>query len=78
MIIMLMNNVQQNGNIYEKRKPFQQYHYIDSYNDIIFNAMTATESNMKTNATGIWQASGWLSGRTQETVGPVSRPKYIS
>lgn len=63
--------VQQNGNIYEKRKPFQQYHYIDSYNDIIFNAMTATESNMKTNATGIWQASGWLSGRTQETVGPV-------
>ena len=63
--------VQKNGNIYEKRKPFQQYHYIDSYNDIIYNAIKATERDMKTNATGIWQASGWISGRVQETVGPV-------
>lgn len=63
--------VTKDGNIYEKRKPFQQYHYIDSYSDIIYNAIKATERDMKTNATGIWQASGWISGRKQETVGPV-------
>ena len=63
--------VKKNGNIHEKRKPFQQYHYIDSYNDIIFNAITATEANMKTNAVGIWQASAWFIGRNEETVGPV-------
>ena len=63
--------VTKDGDIYEKRKPFQQYHYIDSYSDIIYNAIKATERDMKTNATGIWQASGWISGRNQETVGPV-------
>ena len=63
--------VHKNGNIYEKRKPFQQYHYIDSYNDIVFNAITATESDMKTNAVGIWQSSAWFVGRNEDTVGPV-------
>lgn len=44
---------EQNGNIYEKRKPFQQYHYIDSYGDIIYNAIKASERDVKTNAVGL-------------------------
>lgn len=63
--------IEKNGSVYEKRKPFQQYHYIDSQHDIIYNAIKATEANMKTNAVGIWQASGWFVGRNEETVGPV-------
>lgn len=43
--------------VVEKRKPFQQFHYYDSYNDIIYNSIKASEAQMKTNAVGIWQAS---------------------
>ena len=62
---------EQNGNIYEKRKPFQQYHFIDSYGDIVYNAMKASERDIKTNATGLWQASSKIHGRKSKTVGPV-------
>lgn len=57
--------------VVEKRKPFQQFHYYDSYNDIIYNAIKASESQMKTNAVGIWQASSPWWGREQSTVGPI-------
>lgn len=57
--------------ILEKRKPFQQFHYYNSYTDIIYNSITASEMNMKTNAVGTWQSSDWLWGRDQATVGPI-------
>ena len=60
-----------NSVIYEKRKPFQQYHYFDSYNDIIYNTIEASEANMKTNAVGTWQATDFIWGHEQATVGPV-------
>ena len=59
------------GKVVEKRKPFQQFHYIDSYTDIIYNSIKASESQMKTNAVGMWQATDWLWGREQATVGPI-------
>lgn len=60
-----------NNIIYERRKPFQQYHYFDSYNDIIYNSIEATEANMKTNAVGTWQATDFIWGHEQATVGPI-------
>ena len=60
-----------NGARYEKRKPFQQYHYYDSYNDIIYNSLKASESNMKTNAVGVWEGTDYLWGTSQQSVGPI-------
>lgn len=57
--------------VVEKRKPFQQFHYYDSYNDIIYNSIKASEAQMKTNAVGLWQSSAMLWGREQSTVGPI-------
>lgn len=57
--------------IVEKRKPFQQYHYYDSYNDIIYNSIKASEAQMRTNAVGLWQSSSLWWGREQSTVGPI-------
>lgn len=59
------------GKVVEKRKPFQQFHYIDSYTDIVYNAIKASEAEMKTNAVGMWQASDFWWGREQATVGPI-------
>ena len=59
------------GKVVEKRKPFQQFHYYDSYNDIIYNSIKASEAQMKTNAVGLWQSSSMLWGREQSTVGPI-------
>lgn len=39
--------------VIEKRKPFQQFHYYDSYTDIVYNSIKASEAQMKTNAVGI-------------------------
>lgn len=57
--------------VLERRKPFQQFHYYDSYNDIIYNSIKASEAQMKTNAVGIWQSSSSWWGREQATVGPI-------
>lgn len=57
--------------VVEKRKPFQQYHYYDSYNDIIYNSIKASEAQMRTNAVGLWQSSSAWWGREQSTVGPI-------
>lgn len=57
--------------IIERRKPFQQYHHYDSYTDIVYNSIKASEANIKTNAMGTWEASTPLWGREQATVGPI-------
>lgn len=62
---------QVNGKVFEKRKPFQQYHFVEPYNDIIYNTIRASETDIRTNATGIWQATNWTFGRKSSTVGPV-------
>ena len=59
------------GNYFERRKPFQQYHYYDSYNDIVYNTIKASEKNMKTNAVGTWEATDYIWGTSQSTVGPI-------
>ncbi len=55
----------------EKRKPFQQYHHFDSYTDIIYNSIKASEKNMKTNATGIWEGTDLIWGSESKTCGPI-------
>ena len=57
--------------IVEKRKPFQQFHYFDSYTDIVYNSIKASEAQMKTNAVGIWQSTNFWWGREESTVGPI-------
>lgn len=57
--------------VVERRKPFQQFHYYDSYNDIVYNSIKASEAQMKTNAVGIWQSTAPLWGKEQSTVGPI-------
>ena len=59
------------GKYIEKRKPFQQFHYYDSYTDIIYNSIKASEKNMKTNATGIWEGTDIIWGSEQKTCGPI-------
>ena len=59
------------GKIIERRKPFQQYHHYDSYTDIVYNSIKASEANIKTNAMGTWEATAPLWGREQATVGPI-------
>lgn len=59
------------GKIVERRKPFQQFHYYDSYTDIVYNSIKASEKNMKTNAVGIWESTDMIWGKSQSTVGPI-------
>lgn len=62
---------QTEGKIVERRKPFQQFHYYDSYTDIMYNSIKASEKNMKTNAIGIWETTSTVWGKSQATVGPI-------
>ena len=62
---------QTEGKIIERRKPFQQFHYYDAYTDIVYNSIKASEKNMKTNATGIWESTDIVWGKSQSTVGPI-------
>lgn len=50
--------VSESGGVYEKRKPFQQYHIVTSYADIICNNIKADSSRIKTNAIGTFKAAG--------------------
>jgi hypothetical protein len=59
------------GKYIEKRKPFQQFHYYDSYTDIIHNSIKASERNIKTNATGLWEGTDLLWGSESKTCGPI-------
>ena len=59
------------GKFVEKRKPFQQFHYFNSYTDIVHNSLKATEKNIKTNATGIWEGTDIIWGSSSRTCGPI-------
>ena len=65
------SNGQSEGKIIERRKPFQQFHYYDSYTDIVYNSIKASEKNMKTNAVGLWESTDMFWGKSQSTVGPI-------
>lgn len=60
-----------NNNIYEKRKPFQQFHYIDYNCDVIYNTISASERDIKTNAVGLWQSTNKTFGRKSSTTMPM-------
>ena len=51
----LQDTVDGNQAIYEKRKPFQQYHIYNSFNDIITNHISASSEKIKTNAVGLFE-----------------------
>ena len=63
--------VREDGKWMEKRKPFQQFHYFDSYTDIIYNSIKASDKNIKTNATGIYEGTDYIWGQEQKTCGPI-------
>lgn len=44
--------------LYEKRKPFQQWHLYNNFSDIVDNKISASSEKMKTNATGIYEIEG--------------------
>lgn len=43
---------------YEKRKPYQQYHIVTSFSDIIKNSIKADNTRIKTNAIGTYKSTG--------------------
>lgn len=60
----------------EKRKPFQQFHFIYSDKDIISNNITASSDKMKTVATGLYKdKAGWID--RNKDVGPMWVDKDI-
>ena len=58
------------GQVIEKRKPFQQYHIYTSYNDIIDNRISTSSTNVRTNAVGHYIGPSWLT-KEPKTVGPL-------
>ena len=58
------------GQVIEKRKPFQQFHIYTSFNDIIDNRITTSSTNVRTNAVGHYIGPSWLSSEPK-TVGPL-------
>lgn len=59
------------GNIIEKRKPFQQYHIYTSYSDIIENRIIATEKGLSTCAVGLYDRYGPLKKEKQQKLNPM-------
>lgn len=62
--------IQQDEQVIEKRKPFQQYHIYTSYNDIIDNKISTSSTNVRTNAVGHYIGPSWLTSEPK-TVGPL-------
>lgn len=63
-----------NGVIVEKRKPFQQYHFLFSDSDIIVNNITASSDKIKNVATGLFKdqyGTGIWSYTKNRDVGPL-------
>ena len=58
------------GKVIEKRKPFQQFHVITSYSDIIDNKMRASDSEVRTAAVGHYKGHGLVMSK-DKTVGPL-------
>lgn len=59
-----------NGQITEKRKPYQQYHIYTSYTDIISNKITASDKEIRTVAVGVYNGPGMFTEKTK-SVGPL-------
>ena len=57
--------------IVEKRKPFQQFHIYNSYQDIIQNGWATSTKDMHTVAVGLYQNSGSFNSVSQEKIGPL-------
>ena len=56
------------GNIaYEKRKPYQQYHMVTSFSDIIKNNIRADATRIKTNAVGTYKEKQFFGGSAKTT-----------
>lgn len=58
------------GKIIEKRKPFQQFHVLTSYSDIVSNGIRASANDVRTCAVGVYTGDGVLSSKTKK-VGPL-------
>lgn len=46
------------GVLYEKRKPYQQWHLYNNFSDIVDNKISASSEKMKTNAAGVYEVEG--------------------
>lgn len=60
-----------NGQIVEKRKPFQQFHIYTSYTDILNNGITASDKDVRTVAMGVYTKPGKIVGKEVSNVGPL-------
>ena len=59
------------GGITEKRKPFQQWHIITSFSDIIKNDITASSKDVKTCAMGLYRRAESFGTESTQKVGPM-------
>ncbi|MCY7866120.1 hypothetical protein P8918_13480 [Bacillus spizizenii] len=62
---------QENGVVFERRKPFQQYHIYTSFSDIIKNDIKSSSQDIKTNAMGLYREKLVGTRESQEKVGPL-------
>lgn len=51
-----------NDTVYEKRKPYQQWHLYNNFSDIVENKISASSEKMKTNAIGTYTVEGFEGG----------------
>lgn len=63
--------ISEDGLITEKRKPFQQYHIIDSYSDIIGNNIKASGADIKTVAVPIYKGPGAANKIIEKKLNPI-------
>ena len=59
------------NSLIEKRKPFQQFHFYNSYQDIIQNGWVASTEEMHTVAVGLYENTGSFNSISQEKIGPL-------
>ena len=60
-----------NDIIYEKRKPFQQYHLYSSLIDIVGNSMRTSDRGVRTCGIGIYQYDAWLQKKETKRTDPL-------
>lgn len=63
--------ISEDGLITEKRKPFQQYHIIDSYSDIIGNNIMASGKDLKTVAVPMYKGPGAANKIVEKKLNPI-------
>lgn len=63
--------ISEEGVITEKRKPFQQYHIIDSYSDIIGNNIKASGADIKTVAVPMYKGPGVANKIIEKKCNPI-------